>query len=136
MDFFASLLLLEPALPKRYTRAARETLPSYDLAWLTNTNSYLDAISLFQKLIFDIFPLAIDPVIQHTISSAIISAVVAAMTSTQIKYKEKRLVLRKMIKKVVLFGESGSSTPLLNLIASSKLFPLADLPSKATKKWN
>lgn len=58
------------------------------------------------------------------------------MAFAQTKYEEKMLALRKMIEKALLLRESGSSTPLPDPKAFSKLFPPADLPSKSTKKWN
>lgn len=109
---------------------------SYDVAWLINTNFYLDAVSLFQELTSGIFLPAIDLAVQHLISSAVTSAVAAAMASAQTKHKEKMLALRKMIEKTLLLRESGSSTPPLDPNASSKLSSPADLPSKSTKRWN
>lgn len=82
------------------------------------------------------FPPVIDLAIQHLISSAVTSAVVAVMASAQTKHKEKMLALREMIEKALLLRESGSSTPLLDPNASSKLSLPADLPSKSTKRWN
>lgn len=77
-----------------------------------------------------------DSTIQHLISNAITFAVAAAIASAQIKHEEEMLPLCKMIKKALLLRESGSSTPLFNPNASSKLSPPADLPSKSTKRWN
>lgn len=46
------------------------------------------------------------------------------------------LALRKMIEKALLLRESDSSTPPSNSNVSSKLSPPADLPLKATERWN
>lgn len=46
------------------------------------------------------------------------------------------LALCKITKRLLLLKRSGSFTPPLNLNASSKVSPPADLQSKATKRWN
>lgn len=46
------------------------------------------------------------------------------------------LALREIIKKSLFFKESILSTSLLDPNASDKTFSLANLPSKATKRWN
>ena len=58
------------------------------------------------------------------------------MAFAQIRYKEEMLALRKMIKKALLFRESGSSTPPTDPNKSSKHSTPVDLPLKSTERWN
>lgn len=78
----------------------------------------------------------IDPMIQYSISSTVTSAVAAAIASTQAKHEEDMLALCEMIKKALLFRESGSSTPPSDPNTSSKLALPTDLSMRSTKKWN
>lgn len=136
VNFLVSPFLLEPILLKRHTRSARELLLSYDVALLTNTESYSDAVSMFQELTFGMFAPVIDSAIQHLISSAITFAIAATMASAQTRHKEEMLALCEIIEKALLLRESGSSTPLTNSNAPSKLFLPADFSSKSTEQWN
>lgn len=80
--------------------------------------------------------LIVDSAIQYSIFRIITSIITAVMTSAQTRYKDEMLVLHKMIKKSLVFRESGFSILPLNLNASNNVSLLADLPLKATKKWN
>ncbi len=77
-----------------------------------------------------------DPAVKQSITNAVTSAVTAAIGTIQAKHEEEMLALREMIEKSLLLKDSASSTSPPDLNASSKLSPLADLPSKSTERWN
>lgn len=103
VNFFAPFSLLELALPKHQTRVVKNLLPSYDINWLTNVNSYLDTIAFFPELTSNMPPPTMDPVIQHSIFSAIRTIIAIAMTFMETKHKKEIVALWEMIEKFFFF---------------------------------
>lgn len=68
-----------------------------------------------------------DPVIEQLIANTITSAVTVVVDAIQIKYEEKMLALRKIIKKSLILRVFASSTPSLHPNAFSKALPLTNL---------
>lgn len=58
------------------------------------------------------------------------------MASVWANHEKEMLVLWKMIKKSLLFGKFGSSTPSPNPNIISKAFFSTDLLSNTIKRWN
>ena len=135
INSFVPPLLLEPALPKRCTRAAREPSPSYDSSWLTNPDKFPAAVSRLEEIMAN--SQIMDSSLQQSISNAVSSAVAAAVAAMQAKHENEMLSLREMIEKSLLLRESPSSTPPPDPDATPKALPAGDsLPKASTERWN
>ena len=135
VDSLVSSFLLEPTLPKRRTRTAKEASPSYDPSWLTDVDKFSAAVSRFEKITAN--SEIMDSSLQQSITSAVASAVATAVSSIQAKHESEMLSLREMIEKSLLLRESPSATPPPDPNATPKVFPSGDsLPKASTESWN
>ena len=135
LDSLVPLLLLEPAVPKRCIRTAREPLPSYDLFWFTDADKFPATVSCFEKITVN--SQIMDSSFQQSITSAVASAVATAVASIQAKHKSDILSLREMIKKSLLLRQSLSAIPSSDPDAIPKAFSGGDpLPKASTERWN
>ncbi len=135
VDSLVPPFLLEPALPKRRTKTAREPSPSYDPSWLTDTDKFPAAISRFEEITAD--SQVMDSSLQQSITNVVSSAVATAVATIQGKHENEILALRKMIEKSLLLRESPSATPPPDPDAAPKALPGADSLSKvSTERWN
>ena len=135
VDSLIPPFLLEPSLPKRRTRAAREPSPSYDSSWLTDADKFPATVSRFEEITAN--SEIMDSSLQQSITSVVASAVATAVSSIQAKHESKMLSLREMIEKSMLLRESSSATPPPDPDATSKTLPGGDLlPKTSTERWN
>lgn len=119
------------------TKVAKNVCLSYDITWLTSTNSYLRAVLCFQDLTFYKLPFAMDLFVQQSISSAVTSAISIAIAAIQAKYDENMLTLCKLIKRFLLLKDFPFITPSPNLDATTKALLSIDTLLKAlTNKQN
>lgn len=120
---------------KRNTKAAKTAaFRFYDNFWLTNTDTFLQAVVCFEKITTRSQDM--DSSIQQSIISVVTSTMTTAVAAIQANYKGKMLFLYEIIEKSLFLKDSPSAILSLNPNASTNVFIPSNTFPKAIDKWN